>query len=347
MADFKKYSAAACGHMFAHFARTLLQTLDGLEYPKYGNENIVPALTGNNYNLAPKKLKENGEELSQIEIMNLRKSQVKHSKRKDLITMISCCITMPKTLSDDDFTLFFRESYNFLSNRYGAENVISCYVHMDEEHTHNWQKEISPHMHFSFCPVIKDSKNEYHFCAKKLLTRTELRTFHRDYNNYMTKVFGRDIGVYTGVTKQNGGNKSVQELLLQEHNKMVKQNEELANTIDDINSKLDAFYSMKGLDQTILLAEGNIEKLKKVEKERQDLQQTVSLLDSVLALLIDYVNNYMEPIDINDEPFLIIITKLIYAAFSKKYPEEKVKYLVQSLTQDSNFTRKITKERTK
>ena len=40
--------------------------------------------------------------------------------------------------------LFFEETYAFLSERYGAQNVISAYVHLDER---------SPHMHFAFVPV--------------------------------------------------------------------------------------------------------------------------------------------------------------------------------------------------
>ena len=51
--------------------------------------------------------------------------------------------------TDEQVQLFFRLTYDFLSERYGKENVISSYVHMDET---------TPHTHFLFIPVVDDKK---------------------------------------------------------------------------------------------------------------------------------------------------------------------------------------------
>ena len=67
------------------------------------------------------------------------------------------------------------------------ENVISAYVHFDE---------VTPHMHYTFVPVVEDKKKGgYKLSAKEAITREELRTFHKDLSNHMERVFGRDVGI--------------------------------------------------------------------------------------------------------------------------------------------------------
>lgn len=56
--------------------------------------------------------------------------------------------------TEEQMKQFFALSYEFLSERYGKENVISVYVHLDET---------TPHMHFLFIPIVDDKKwNEKH-----------------------------------------------------------------------------------------------------------------------------------------------------------------------------------------
>ena len=78
--------------------------------------------------------------------------------------MCDWVITAPQTLEEHEYDLFFRETYRFMSGRYGKENIISAYVHMDES---------QPHMHFAFIPVTTDKKNNIPMlCAKEVLTKT-------------------------------------------------------------------------------------------------------------------------------------------------------------------------------
>lgn len=52
----------------------------------------------------------------------------------DVNVMVDWVITLPQSLNDkglENEDRFFREAYKFLNDRYGKENVISAYVHME------------------------------------------------------------------------------------------------------------------------------------------------------------------------------------------------------------------------
>ena len=173
----EKYDRGAVTRMFAHYDRS---------HPG-SKSNIDTAKTALNYNAAAED-----QPLTQHDFLDKRLSQVKVQNRKDVNVMCDWVITAPQTLGEDEYDIFFRETYRFMSDRYGKENVISAYVHMDET---------QPHMHFSFIPVTMDKKKHRpKVCAKELLNKQDLRTIHDDINAYMTEIFGRDIGMKNGAT---------------------------------------------------------------------------------------------------------------------------------------------------
>ena len=45
---------------------------------------------------------------------------------------------------------FFQHAYDFFKQKHGESNIISAYVHMDEN---------VPHMHFTFVPIV-DNKEQ-------------------------------------------------------------------------------------------------------------------------------------------------------------------------------------------
>lgn len=192
LAHLKKFDRNATGHLAAHFERK--QNIDG-NYVKFGNQNIDLNKTHLNYNLAPNRS-------DQIEFIKNRCNEVKCLNRKDVKVMCSWVITKPQGIKESEEELFFKESYRFLENRYGKENVISSYVHKDE---------ITPHMHFAFVPVVYDKKKEiYKVSAKEKITRNDLKTFHKDLEKHLEKTFDREIGILNEATRE--GNKSINEL---------------------------------------------------------------------------------------------------------------------------------------
>lgn len=195
MANVQKYTRAASGHLFKHYERARDESG---EYLKFGNQDIDQARTTQNYNLGPDR------QISQGEFVRQRCGEVKCLNRKDVNVMCAWVVTAPQTVAGnpDAEKKFFQESYDFLAARYGSDNVVSAYVHMDEK---------TPHMHFAFVPVVKDKKKEHlKVSAKECITKQELSVFHKDLESHMTKAFGYEIGVLNEATKD--GNRSIEEL---------------------------------------------------------------------------------------------------------------------------------------
>lgn len=187
MAHMMKHTKASCGHMFAHFDR---------KAEHISNENLDKTRTHLNYNLATQQ------QLDQGEFVRQRCAEVRCQNRKDVNVMVSWVITAPKDLPEQEQKAFFKASYDFCSNRYGAENVVSAYVHMDE---------VTPHMHFAFIPVTEDRRRGgYKVSAKECVNRVDLQTFHKDLEKYVSRELGHEVGILNEATKE--GNRSIEQL---------------------------------------------------------------------------------------------------------------------------------------
>ena len=190
MAHYMKHSKTAIGHLGKHYERGKDESS---EYVKFGNPDIDPQRTHLNYNLAPQH--------DQMDFIKQRLSEVYCLNRKDVNVMCSWVVTAPKDLALGQQEDFFKESYKFLENRYGKENVISSYVHLDET---------TPHMHFAFIPVVYDKKKDrYKVSAKERVNKFELKSFHSDYQEHLDKAKIR-CNVLNEATKE--GNRSIEEL---------------------------------------------------------------------------------------------------------------------------------------
>jgi hypothetical protein len=110
---------------------------------------------------------------------------LKKAVRKDAVVMAQCLVTSDKQFFDklnieqrDDF---FNKAYDWITDRYGNENIISATVHLDEK---------TPHMHVNFVPVTSDGR----LCAKDLLNRNELNRLHDDFYKDVGSTFGLERG---------------------------------------------------------------------------------------------------------------------------------------------------------
>lgn len=191
MANYAKYTKGAMGHLMKHYERAK----DGEgNYIKFGNQDIDASRTHLNYNLAP--------EHNQLDFIHKRLDEVYCMNRKDVNVMCSWVITAPRDLDSRQERQFFQQSYNFLKEKYGEKNVVSSFVHMDEK---------TPHMHFSFLPVVPDAKHKQgeKVSSKECVTRVDLQQFHEQLQNYLRK---NNIicSIINGATLE--GNKSIEEL---------------------------------------------------------------------------------------------------------------------------------------
>lgn len=171
MAHVEKFTKEALGHLCRHFERGTGK--DGKPI-RYSNQEIDVSRSHLNYNLAPQRT-------NQLEFIKQRCGEVYCLNRADVNVLCSWAVTEPQQLPEEERERFFRSVYQFMENRYGKENVVSAYVHMDET---------TPHIHFAFVPItFDDKKNRYTVSAKKLINKKELQTFHTDLQEHLDKEF--------------------------------------------------------------------------------------------------------------------------------------------------------------
>lgn len=146
------------------------------------------------------------EGLQYVDLLRDKGVAVHILNRDDVKVMVGWIVTAPQDLDPARYDDFFCASYDFLENRYGKENVVQAIVHDDEGG--------QPHLHFCFIPVEEDPKHEqgYKICANDVLDRRELRNFHPDLQRYLDEHGLEDAHVMTGVTKRQGGNRTVAQL---------------------------------------------------------------------------------------------------------------------------------------
>lgn len=242
MANYAKYTKGAMGHLTKHYERA--KDEDG-QYIKFGNQDIDTSKTHLNYNLAPNH--------DQLDFIHRRLEEVYCMKRKDVNVMCSWIVTAPQDLRPEQEKAFFRESYNFLQEKYGQKNVISSYVHMDEK---------TPHMHFSFIPVVADRKHKQgeKVSAKECVTKIDLQQFHEQLQQHLTEK-GISCSVINGATLQ--GNKSIEELkrgtarqtLQNVHRATKKEKDELNNLLKQktaLEREIKALKDMKNIQGQVL-----------------------------------------------------------------------------------------------
>jgi hypothetical protein len=190
--------------------------------------------------------------------------------------MCDWVVTAPKTLKFDDYEIFFKTTYDFLTARYGLKNVISAYVHMDE---------VQPHLHFAFVPVAKDKKKgDFKVSAKEVITKIDLKTFHQDLSDVMQKHFGRDIGILNEATQD--GNRSIIDLKRQTAIKEIEEYKKMQVDIKsvDVNWKLIPFSDNK--------IKVDLRDLIKIENQAKSYIVNKKLLDNIGK--IEEKNKYYE-----------------------------------------------------
>ena len=251
MAHLEKYTAAAAGHMLAHYDRSRSSS----------TSNIDESRTPLNYDLAVAD-----QPLPPLDFLHKRLGEIKVLKRANVNVMCDWVITAPESLTPKEPPLFFNECYKFLNDRYGKENVITAPVHMDET---------SPHIHYAFVPVVTDKKKGIpKLSAKERITRKDLNTFHQDLTKHMMTVFGRDIGLLNGATVV--GNKTIKQP------KQTSANLKAFKAVP-IEEESSAVYKLLGKDKVVVKRS----ELDRLNKAVEDAQLISSNRDAMIADLTE------------------------------------------------------------
>lgn len=189
MASVKKFTESAVVNQLRHIERTIA-------HPE--NMDIEKDRTVQNYSLLPQR------GISSYEYYRQRKSELYCYNRADVKVMAGWIVTAPKDLPMSEMEKFFNVTYEFLSERYGEKNCVQAVVHNDEGG--------QPHIHFLFIPAAADKKHGGEkICANDVLNKAELRNFHSALQKYLLD-HGVQANILTGITKAQGGNRTVREL---------------------------------------------------------------------------------------------------------------------------------------
>ena len=198
----KKFNKKSINGILGHFSR------------EWEELHIDKSRTAQNYHFGANK------EIAYQKIATAVKVAEKANRklRDNTVIMASWIITAPKDLDKSQEKEFFEKSYNFLANRYGLENALGGFVHLDEQ---------TPHMHFSFMPI----DSNLNFNAKKIINRTDLKSIHQDLQKEL-QAHQINCTLVNNITmrdkKQN--NKSIETL--------KKSNSDIAEITDFINKEL-------------------------------------------------------------------------------------------------------------
>lgn len=173
MAHVAKYNASALGRMCGHYERAA-------EKHGYVRENIDNGKIGANYNLAPSR------QGGQVAFINGRIEGLglKRRPRENAVRMCDCVVTAPPEVSDGELRKFFEAESAALSEIFGAENLVSAWVHLDEPGAR-------PHMHWAWVPVTDDGR----LSAKEVVSRTVLRNLHPALQKAADKALGHHVQV--------------------------------------------------------------------------------------------------------------------------------------------------------
>lgn len=187
MASVQKFTHSAVVNQLRHNLR---------ETANPSNPDIDSSRSGDNYTLSPDRA------VSAYSYYQERKDQLYCYGRADVKTLAGWVVTAPRDLPAGQHRAFFRESYNFLENRYGRDNTVLAVVHQDESG--------APHLHYNFIPAVPDRKHGGEkICANDVLNPRELRDFHPALQKHLRDA-GINAKVHTGVT--GGMNRTVKEL---------------------------------------------------------------------------------------------------------------------------------------
>ena len=191
MASVEKFTAGAVRNQLRHNLR---------EIEHSSNTDIDPDRRERDYVLSPDR------GMSDYDYFKKRLGELYVYGRDDVKVMAGWVVTAPQDLAVERQDAFFAATYDFLENRYGAENVVQAVVHDDESG--------QPHLHFCFVPVVEDKKHEQgeKVCANDVLDRRELRNFHPDLQKYLDENGLADARIMSGITNRQGGNRTVAEL---------------------------------------------------------------------------------------------------------------------------------------
>ncbi len=169
----------------------------------YGNEDIDPSLTKENYSLLEGRCR-NAKEANQYR-KSIEKEIFKYN-RKNLVHAVEICVQCPSDCPEIQRHDFFRETYHYICSTLpmGERCVFVAQVHKDERKYSPTGKLISKdHLHVMYVPGVPDKKHDgfaYKLCADQLTKKARLKEFHPGLQKHLDQA-----GIHATVFKKKSG----------------------------------------------------------------------------------------------------------------------------------------------
>lgn len=267
---YSKYQKGAVGSILLHSNRGI----DSPDTHEHSNESIDKTRTHLNYDL-----KDRGG-LTAYEYYKKRiddiasetKERTGKSIRKDAVTLCSWAVTAPKDLPEEKLQDFFKGAYEWFAERYGADNIVTAVVHMDEQ---------TPHMHLQFTPIIeKDGVRK--LCAKEIETRRTLSTAHQNLQNRLQQALGCEVNLLNGATEN--GSKTVLELKNDVLKQSVAESEDKIRQAEELQQQVSTMQEQVDILQKQALAYEIPTGKKKLLESKEDFESRTRLKQKEVAL---------------------------------------------------------------
>lgn len=235
---------------------------DGISHT---NQDIDWSKSQDNYDLHPAQ----NESFTRAVKQRIAELDLPRAVRKDAVVLAQVLVTSEHSffegMNREQQQQFFKDSYEFLAERYGRENIVSATVHLDER---------TPHMHFNFVPVTKDGR----LSAKSILTRQELIA---QQDKFQEKV-GQKYGLERGLTKEQRIEQGKQR-----KNFTVPEYKALMAEMQSRQREVEAMtYEAATKAQELERTQSRIEEL---EKETKALQEKSAALQEILKAKSHYI----------------------------------------------------------
>jgi hypothetical protein len=176
--------------------------------------------------------------------------------RKDAVRMVKVIIHQPDYLGRETNLDFFNSALEAFKKKFGAENMIMAALHQDEKG--------QPHMHYNFIPLTKENR----LCAKKIINRNMLKTFHQE----IEKEIGYKITL-DEPEKRKTLSKENYIILQRMKEEIAKNNEKIENQKENIEKnekKIELqLEEIKKNEKILIELDKNEEKNEKIENEKE------------------------------------------------------------------------------
>lgn len=147
--------------------------------------------------------------------------------RKDAVRMCEATVQLSGQVldrSDAEQERVLRQSYDWLKETFGADNIVSATIHKDETNMH---------LHVDFVP-IKDGK----LTAKTILSKGMLHRYQTDFLKHLQQS-EPTLNFIRGSSEYNGLPQDVYEQLQDERREMMAELDERETALDDHQTALD------------------------------------------------------------------------------------------------------------